>query len=80
MKRIFLLVLTSMLVSISMSAQVYVNTNGNVGVRTSANDSYAMSVYGKNRSYGIFLHGVLKTDDIHPPKTGISVHFFFSSV
>ena len=23
---------------------------------------------------------VLKTDDIHPPKTGISVHFFISSV
>ena len=51
-----------MLACSSMSAQVYVSTNGNVGVRTSANDSYSLSVNSKNRTFGLYLTGVNQTN------------------
>ena len=57
-----LLFLAVVLVSTGMSAQVYVNTNGNVGIRTSANDSYSLSVNSKNRTFGIYLTGVNQTN------------------
>ena len=36
--------------------------------------------YDENMLHGLLISEVLKTEDIHPPKTGISVHFSGSLV